>query len=155
MAVLGNVPNTHFYRNINRFDNLETQDEILIVRFDAQLYFANTTYFKDKLMDLIAEKGEKLQFLIIDAESINALDSSAIYALDELHDKISEKGIIITFTGLKGPVRDSLVKSGLMKKIHYDHCFMSIQEAKDYFEEIALKQKKGYSYQEYIKQVNR
>jgi SulP family sulfate permease len=155
MAVLGNVPNTHFYRNINRFDNLVTQDEILIVRFDAQLYFANTTYFKDKLIDLIAEKGKKLQFLIIDGESINALDSSAIYTLDEIHDKISEKGIIIAFTGLKGPVRDSLVKSGLMKKIHFDHCFMSIQEAVDYFEKISLKKRKGYSYQEYIKQVNR
>ena len=155
MAVLGNVPNTHFYRNINRFDNLVTQDEILIIRFDAQLYFANTTYFKDKLIDLIAEKGKELQFLIIDGESINALDSSAIYTLDEIHDKISEKGIIIAFTGLKGPVRDSLVKSGLMKKIQFDHCFMSIQEAVDYFKKISLKKKKGYSYQEYIKQVNR
>ena len=155
MPVLGNVPNTHFYRNIHRFKNLFIEDEILIVRFDAQLHFANTTYFKDKLMALIAEKGNELKFLIIDGESINGLDSSAIYALDEIHDKISEKGIDIAFTGLKGPVRDSLVKSGLMKKIQYDHCFMSIQKAVDYFKEISLKQKKKYSYQEYIKQVNR
>ncbi len=155
MAVLGNVPNTHFYRNITRFKNLLIKDEILIVRFDAQLHFANTTYFKDKLMELVADKGNKLKFLIIDGESINALDSSAIYALDEIHDKISEKGIDIAFTGLKGPVRDSLVKSGLMKTIQYDHCFMSIQEAVDYFKRTTIKEKKGYSYQEYIKQVNR
>ncbi len=155
MAVLGNVPNTHFYRNIKRFKNLSVKDEVLIVRFDAQLYFANTTYFKDKLMELVAEKGNKLKFLIIDGESINALDSSAIYALDEIFDKISEKGMDIAFSGLKGPVRDSMVKSGLMKKIQYDHCFMSVQEAVDYFEKTALKEKKGYNYQEYIKQVNR
>ncbi|RLD79279.1 MAG: sodium-independent anion transporter, partial [Bacteroidetes bacterium] len=104
MAVLGNVPNTHFYRNIKRFKNLSVKDEVLIVRFDAQLYFANTTYFKDKLMELVAEKGNKLKFLIIDGESINALDSSAIYALDEIFDKISEKGMDIAFSGLKGPV---------------------------------------------------
>ncbi len=61
----------------------------------------------------------------------------------------------IAFSGLKGPVRDSMVKSGLMKKIQYDHCFMSVQEAVDYFEKTALKEKKGYNYQEYIKQVNR
>ncbi len=155
MAILGNVPNTHFYRNIKRFKNLDIKDEILIVRFDAQLYFANTTYFKDKLIELVSEKGKKLKFLIIDGESINGLDSSAIYALDEIYDKISEKGIDIAFTGLKGPVRDSMVKSGLMKKIHFDHCFMSIQEAVDYFNEISLKQKRKYSYQEYIKQINR
>ncbi len=155
MPVLGNVPNTHFYRNKDRFKDVLIHDEILIIRFDAQLHFANTTYFKDKLMDLLIEKGEKLKYLIIDGESINGLDSSAIYALEEIHDKITEKGISIAFTGLKGPVRDSLVKSGLMKKIQFDHCFMSIQEAVDYFEKISLKKKKGYSYQEYIKQVNR
>ncbi len=155
MPVLGNVPNTHFYRNKDRFKDVLIHDDILIIRFDAQLHFANTTYFKDKLMDLLIEKGEKLKYLIIDGESINGLDSSAIYALEEIHDKITEKGISIAFTGLKGPVRDSLVKSGLMKKIQFDHCFMSIQEAVDYFEKISLKKKKGYSYQEYIKQVNR
>ena len=155
MPVLGNVPNTHFYRNKDRFKDVLIHDEILIIRFDAQLHFANTTYFKDKLMDLLIEKGEKLKYLIIDGESINGLDSSAIYALEEIHDKITEKGISIAFTGLKGPVRDSLVKSGLMKKIQFDHCFMSIQEAVDYFEKISLKKKKGYSFQEYIKQVNR
>lgn len=155
MPVLGKVPNTHFYRNKDRFKDVLIHDEILIIRFDAQLHFANTTYFKDKLMDLLIDKGEKLKYLIIDGESINGLDSSAIYALEEIHDKITEKGISIAFTGLKGPVRDSLVKSGLMKKIQFDHCFMSIQEAVDYFEKISLKKKKGYSYQEYIKQVNR
>ena len=155
MPVLGNVPNTHFYRNKDRFKDVVIHDDMLIVRFDAQLHFANTTFFKDKLMDLISEKGKNLKYLIIDGESINSLDSSAVYALEEIHDKISELGISIAFTGLKGPVRDSLVKSGLMKKIQYDHCFMSIQEAVDYFEKISLKQKKKYTYQEYIKQVNR
>jgi len=52
MAVLGNIPGTHFYRNINRFSEVVVQDEILIVRFDAQLYFANTQFFKDKLKEL-------------------------------------------------------------------------------------------------------
>ena len=49
IAILGNVPGTSFYRNIKRFKNLSINTEILIIRFDAQLHFANTTYFKDKL----------------------------------------------------------------------------------------------------------
>jgi len=93
--------------------------------------------------------------LVIDGESLNALDSSAIYALEEVHDYFSSKGVTIVFTGLKGPVRDTLVKSKLMKKIRYDHCFMSIQEAVDCYKENCFELPKGYSYQEYTKQSNR
>ncbi|MGA9269103.1 MAG: STAS domain-containing protein, partial [Lutimonas sp.] len=155
MAVLGRVPGTHFYRNVRRFQNVMTDPEILIVRFDAQLYFANTNYFKDKLKQFVREKGTDLRFLIIDGESLNALDSSAIYALEEILDFFANKGIVIAFSGLKGPVRDALVKSKLMKKIRYDRCFMSIQEAVDSYHKNGLEAPEGYSYQEYTKQANR
>ena len=155
MAVLGQVPGTHFYRNVNRFDDLVVQDEILIVRFDAQLFFANTNYFKEKLAEFTREKGDKLSYLVIDGESLNALDSSAVYTLEEIHNHYTSKGITIVFSGLKGPVRDTLVKSQLMKKIRYDHCFMSIQEAVDCFENNCFEMPKKYTFQEYTKQVNR
>jgi len=155
MVVLGNVPGTHFYRNVERFDNLIINDEILIFRFDAQLYFANTTYFKDKLQKFTREKGSQLKLVIINGESLNNLDSSAVYALDEILDYYENKNIAVAFTSLKGHVRDHLVKSGLMKKIRYDHCFMSIQEAVDWFERNRKELPNKYHYQEYIKQSNR
>lgn len=155
MVVLGNVPGTHFYRNVERFDNLIINEEILIFRFDAQLYFANTTYFKDKLQNFTKEKGDKLKLVIINGESLNDLDSSAVYALDEILDYYENKNISVAFTSLKGQVRDHLVKSGLMKKIRYDHCFMSIQEAVDWFERNRQEMPNKYNYQEYIKQSNR
>ena len=129
--------------------------EILIVRFDAQLYFANTNYFKDTLKEFVREKGTGLKYLIIDGESINALDGSAVYTLEEIHDYFGEKGIELLFSGLRGPVRDTLVKSKLMKKIRYDHCFMSIQEAVDRASIGDFESPQKYSYQEYTKQVNR
>jgi SulP family sulfate permease len=155
MAVLGQVPGTHFYRNVNRFSDLNIEAEILIVRFDAQLYFANTNYFKDKLKEFMREKSAELQLLIIDGESLNGLDSSAIYALEEIHDYFTDKGITMAFSGLKGPVRDALVKSKLMNKIRYDHCFMSIQEAVDHYHEGGFESPGNYSFQEYTKQANR
>ena len=155
MAVLGQVPGTHFYRNVNRFSDLIIDPQIIVVRFDAQLYFANTNYFKDKLKEFVREKGNDLRLLIIDAESLNALDSSAIYALEETLDFFTSKGIIVAFSGLKGPVRDTLVKSKLMKKIRYDHCFMSIQEAVDYYHSDGFDSPGNYMFQEYTKQVNR
>ena len=52
VAVLAKIPGTHFYRNIERFEGIiRPKEDVLIVRFDAQLYFANTAFFKDKLED--------------------------------------------------------------------------------------------------------
>ena len=155
MAVLGQVPGTHFYRNVSRFSDLNIDPEILVVRFDAQLYFANTNYFKDKLKEFVREKTSELRLLIIDGESLNGLDSSAIYALEEIHDYFTAKGITIAFSGLKGPVRDALVKSKLMNKIRYDHCFMSIQEAVDHYHDEGFDTPGNYTFQEYTKQANR
>ncbi len=150
IAVLGKVPNTHFYRNQLRFKDVEIDDEILIIRFDAQLHFANTTYFKDKLQEFSTQKGKQLQLLIIDGESINSLDSSAIYALIEILDYFNRKNVTIAFTGLKGPVRDKMIQSGFMEKANEDLFFMSIQEAVDWYT-TGLKKDK---FHKYLKQKN-
>ncbi len=155
MAVLGRIPDTYFYRNINRFKNIIIEKDILIIRFDSQLYFANTSYFKEKIKTLAKEKGDDLKIIIIDFESINALDGSAIYALDEIYEYFNNQNIRIALCGIKGPVRDALAKSGLMKKFRYDHCFMGIQEAVDCYHKGCFKVQKKYTYQEYIKQINR
>lgn len=155
IAILGRIPNTHFYRNIKRFEGLLIiSEEILIVRFDAQLYFANVQYFKDKLEDSIIEKGYKLKLIIIDGESINSIDSSGVYMLSDIITKYKSLDIDVAFTGMKGPVRDVLDKSGIMKKIGYQNCFLSIQEAVDAFEERKKNKEIGIKFSDYIKQTN-
>ncbi len=155
IAILGRIPDTHFYRNIKRFEGLLiTSEEILIVRFDAQLYFANVQYFKDKLEDFIIEKGHKLKLIIIDGESINSIDSSGVYMLNDIITKYRSMNIEIAFTAMKGPVRDILDKSGIMKKIGYQNCFLSIQEAVDAFEEGKKNSENGIKFSNYIKQTN-
>lgn len=151
IAILGKVPGTHFYRNRKRFQDVEIQEDILIVRFDAQLHFANTTYFKDKLQEFTKFKGDKLKFVIIDGESLNNLDSSAIYALHDILKYYDRKNVQLAFTGLKGPVRDKMVKSGLMDKIGAEFCFMSIQEAVDHYNSGFNKE---HEFQDYIEQSN-
>ena len=146
MAVLGKVPGAHFYRNIKRFKNVEIQEDILIVRFDAQLYFVNTSYFKDKLQEYVKFKGDKLKFIIINGESLNDLDSSAIYTLFEVLKFYKSKGIQMAFTGLKGPVRDKMAKSGLMELLGSEYFFMSIQGAVDHYNSGFEKEKKFQSY---------
>ncbi len=155
VAVLANIHGTHFYRNIKRFgDDVELDDDILIVRFDAQLYFANTTYFKDKLEELADEKGDKLKLIIIDGESMNNLDSSGVHALKDVIDTYKVKGIEMVFSGMKGPVRDAMEKGGVTTKLDYNHFFMSIQEAVDCYEQQCKNEPTEHKFNKFIKQTN-
>lgn len=151
VAVLGNIPGTHFYRNIDRFNDVITCKNILIVRFDAQLHFANITYFKSILETFSKAKGDDLEVLIIHGESLNSVDSSAIFTLMEVHEYYKNKGVQIAFTSLKGPVRDKMAKSGLLDIIGAEYFFMGIQQAVDYFETNC---QKNPIFEKYVYQAN-
>lgn len=130
IAELGRVPGTILYRNVERFDNLEVHPEILVVRVDARLYFANLNYFKDRLAELIDGRKE-VRTVIINSESIGNMDSSAIHALEELVEDLKARNIIVRFSGVIGPVRDALKRGGAMSVLGDENFFMSVQEACD------------------------
>ena len=134
IAILGKVPGTPHYRNIKRFETIHERPDILIFRFDAQIYFANASYFLESLEEEISRKGTELKVIIINAESINSIDSSAIVMLEDLLDKLKENNIDIYFTSAIGPVRDILEKNELTNKIGEQNFFMSIQEAIDSYD---------------------
>lgn len=129
IAVLGRVPGKTFYRNVQRFKQVENRADLLILRFDAQLYFANLSFLQEKIEELIEEKGKALKRVIINAESINNLDSSAIHFLDELVSELRSQGRDIYFSGVKGPVRDLLARAELDKKIGENNFFATVHEA--------------------------
>lgn len=131
VAVLGQVPGTRTYRNVNRFDNLVEKEHLLIYRFDADLYFANVNYFKDSLEELVQAKGTGLKAIIINAESINNLDSSAVHALEEAVQEYKRRGLEVAFTGVKGPIRDAMKKGHLLDIIGENRFFLTIQDAVD------------------------
>jgi SulP family sulfate permease len=154
-AVLARIPNTHFYRNITRFENLEEKEDVLIYRFDAQLFFANIEFFKDRLYDYERLKEDKLKALIIDGESINNVDSTAIHAFEEIVSDFNSRNIEVYFTGIKGPVRDKLKSSGFLKSVNEDHFFLSIQEAVDFHEAQLDDKNPNQKFQKYTEQVNK
>ena len=80
---LGKVPNSDFYRNKNRFKEVSIDNEILVFRFDAQLFYANSNYFREKLDEMTEEKGKSLKLIVLDAESINRVDSTGIEMIKE------------------------------------------------------------------------
>ncbi len=153
VAVLGKVPGTNFFRNEDRFPEVEKNPELLILRFDAPLYFANINYFRDTIDTAIAHKGESLKAVILSAESIDSIDSSAMHALEDLIRDLRKAGIHLLFAGLKGPVRDAMVRSGMMGTIGTNHLFMDVQEAVDCFNRQCCEDGRE-SMREYVAQHN-
>lgn len=153
VAVLGQVPGTRTYRNMARFDNLLEPEHLLIYRFDADLYFANVTYFQESLDELIQKKGAGLKAVILNMESINNLDSSALHALSDVIDENRKRGVEVAFTGVKGPIRDAIKKSGLFDKIGENRFFLTIQDAVDTCDGSGSA-KQGYSHTDIAIQSN-
>ena len=131
-AILGNIPGTPYYRNTDRFDQLKEREDTLIFRFDADLYFANTSFFKEKLAAEIAEKGDALKNVVISAESISYVDSSAMHALEQVLEDLRKQNIRVLFSGVKGPLRDALTRAHLMEEIGNDNFYMNVEDAMTY-----------------------
>ena len=130
---LGKVPNSNFYRNKNRFEEVVLDDDILVFRFDAQLFYANASYFRDNLEEMTLKKGTALKLIVLDAESINRVDSTGVEMLKERVRYYKKKGVAFYFAGVKGPVRDDLFKSGLLEIIDIHHFFMRANQAVKYY----------------------
>jgi SulP family sulfate permease len=154
IAVLGRIPNTNMYRNIERFEDVEIKDDVLIIRFDSQLNFTNASYFEDTIVDKVKAKGEKLKLVIINANSLSSIDSSGVHVIKDVLLFLKNKNIEMYFTGLIGPVRDALFKSELMSEIKFENCFLSIQGAVDAFEKNKNSREIGGDNFKYIQQTN-
>ncbi len=130
---LGKVPDSDFYRNKNRFEEVILENEILVFRFDAQLFYANSSYFRDNLDELASEKGSALKLIVLDSESINRIDSTGVEMLKERIKFYKKKNITFYFAGVKGPVRDLLFKGGILDIISVNHFFMRANSAVKFY----------------------
>ncbi|WP_299835369.1 solute carrier family 26 protein [uncultured Tenacibaculum sp.] len=130
---LGKVPDSDFYRNKNRFKEVILDNEVLVFRFDAQVFYANASYFRERLEYMVKKKGNELKLIVLDAESINRVDSTGIEMLKQQVQFYKNKGITFYLAGVKGPVRDDLFRGGLLDIIDLDHFFMRANGAVTFF----------------------
>ena len=130
IAILGRIRNTDYFKNVARFpEDTEIFDEFLIVRFDAQLFFGNKDYFKKELLSQLAKKGAEVKYIIINAEAINYIDSSAVHMLRQTINELKNKQIKLVIAGAIGPTRDIFNTSGLINDIGKENFFVKTNEA--------------------------
>jgi SulP family sulfate permease len=101
---------------------LETCRNIILIRFDGSLYFANTGYFEDKVLERAALKPD-LKYIIIDAEAINSIDATGEEMLHNLVERLGETGVELLFARAKKQIWDVFRRTGLTKKLGDDHFF--------------------------------
>ena len=140
IAVLGRIKDTDYFKNVERFEkDVQAFPNILVLRFDAQLFFGNKDYFKKQLFKQIDKKHPELKYVILNAETINYIDSSAISTLKQIILELQKQDIQFLIAGAIGPTRDILHSSGLIETIGEENLFVRTHEAVDYCESLKTK----------------
>ncbi len=101
---------------------LDTCDNISVIRFDGPLYFANTGYFVDTILDRVAKKPN-LKFVVIDAEGINEVDATGEEMLHELATRLKSLGIELLIGRAKKQIMDIFRRTGFMEHLGKDKFF--------------------------------
>ncbi|WP_349358831.1 sulfate permease [Stappia sp.] len=106
MAIVGIVPGTEHFRNVNRHQVI-TGDSVLSVRVDESLFFANSRYLEDRLLEFVAERPA-LKHVVLMCTAVNEIDASALESLEEINRRLSDSGVSFHLSEVKGPVMDRL-----------------------------------------------
>ncbi len=105
-AIVGLVPGTEHYRNIKRH-KVETVPGVLSIRIDESLYFANARYLEDLVYNHVAANPE-VKDVVLMCSAVNAIDMSALESLEAIQHRLTDLGVRLHLSEVKGPVMDRL-----------------------------------------------
>ncbi|WP_404345713.1 SulP family inorganic anion transporter [Vreelandella venusta] len=111
-ALVGRVPDTEHFRNIERHD-VETVSNAALLRIDESLYFANARYLEDTVYNLVASRPE-LEHVVLICSAVNLIDASALESLDAINARLKDSDVKLHLSEVKGPVMDQLKKSDFL-----------------------------------------
>lgn len=127
MAVVGRVGDTEHFRNVLRHD-VKTHPELLMVRVDESLYFANTAYLEDEIMARVADQPE-INHLVLIMNAVNFIDASALETLETLVEQLRDSGVTVHLSEVKGPVMDCLNRVDFTHHIGEGKVYLSTHQA--------------------------
>ncbi|WP_404416797.1 SulP family inorganic anion transporter [Marinospirillum sp.] len=113
MAVVGRVPGTEHYRNVQRYE-VEVDPQLLSLRIDESLMFANAQEVEQRVLLEISQRSG-IRHVILMGSGINHIDASGVEMLEQLNLLLQEQGVSLHFSEIKGPVLDRLKNSHLLK----------------------------------------
>lgn len=116
VAEVGLVPGTQHFRNIRRH-RVETRPGLLTLRIDESLYFVNARFLEDLILDRLA-RDKDLRHVVLMCSAVNEIDYSALENLEEINKRLTEQGIGLHLSEVKGPVMDRLATTHFMADLN-------------------------------------
>jgi len=127
IAIVGRLGQSEHFRNVQRHP-VTTSPEVLAVRLDESLYFANAKYLETFLNQAISDHLAVKKVLLV-CSAINLIDASALEILEGLVADLQDLGIGFYLSEVKGPVMDRLVQIGFIDFLGADHLFLTTDQA--------------------------
>lgn len=132
-SILGQVPGTAVYRNIENYPDVQTYPGLLMLRFDGSLYFANAHDFVTAIRKAAAQATPSPQVILLDGESMNGIDATAVITLREFISQLKSSGIQIRFARIKTNVMSVMVRAGMLETVPEAYFYPTVQAAVDAF----------------------
>ena len=117
------------YHDIERYPEAEQIPGILLVRWDAPLFFANASLFRQRIRELLAKTEPTPYWVVVAAEPVTDVDTTAADMLVDLDLELNAKDIHLVFAELKDPVKDKIIRYGLLETIDRRHFYHTIETA--------------------------
>ena len=115
IAEVGLVPGTEHFRNILRHE-VAVSPQLVSLRVDESLYFANARALEDRINDLVAERPQ-LKHVVLQCSAINDVDASALESLEAVDHRLRDAGILLHLSEVKGPVMDRLQSTEFVARL--------------------------------------
>ncbi|GAB1642186.1 SulP family inorganic anion transporter [Krasilnikovia sp. MM14-A1259] len=127
-AVLGRAAGVQGYHDVTSYPHAERLPGMVLFRFDAPLIFANARVFRDQIRELAAADPPP-RWIVIAAEPITDVDTTASDVLEDLDEELNARGIFLVFAELKDPVRRKIDRYHLTRAIEPEHFFPTLEDA--------------------------
>ncbi|KAF3502954.1 hypothetical protein F2Q69_00039512 [Brassica cretica] len=135
--VMGNIQNTEIYRNIEQYPQATTISVLIILHIDGPIYFANSSYLRDRIGRWIDEEEEKLrkseenslQYIILDLSAVGNIDTSGISMLEEVNKILGRRDLKLVIANPGAEVMKKLSKSKFTETIGKEWIHLTVAEA--------------------------
>lgn len=128
-AVLGRADGVKGYHDLTYYPDARQIPGLILYRFDAPLFFANADVFRDRVRERISNVDSPVHWVVVAAEPITDVDTTAAAMLDRLQEELHGEGITLAFAELKDPVRERLRRYGALTHLPADLIFPTVGTA--------------------------
>jgi high affinity sulfate transporter 1 len=128
-AVLGRVDDLKGYHDVTRHPDARRIPGLVLFRWDAPLFFANAEVFADRLRGAVASSPTPVRWVVVAAEPVTDLDTTAADVLRGLDEELAAEGVDLRFAEMKGPVKDKLKRYALYERFGDDHFYYTVGAA--------------------------